>query len=180
MCPFPCRICDVPKDRLFDCNVDDIPYRDDSLVRDLLDGAWGTFCKSVKRFPGSNVRIPLSAREKGILNTCQSLSIYPIKPAMMRLMKPYPEYSMYESFPPDIMHTLIGGLMITWVSLVMVICAAISESREYRDQYRYNKANSKIVTFASGAYLVATRSIPRYDEILTPYGVKYKMISSMK
>ena len=39
------------------------------------------------------------------------------------------------------------------------------------------KANSKIVTFASGAYLVSTRSIPRYDEILTPYGVKYKMIS---
>ena len=51
----------------------------------------------------------------------------------------------------------------------------------YKTGKRKAKTNSKIVTFASGgAYLVATRSIPRYDEILTPYGVKYDKMISMK
>jgi len=61
--------------------------------------------------------------------------------------------------------------------------ASMANSPRNTFHYKTGKkanANSKIVTFASGAYLVATRSIPRYDEILTPYGVKYKMISSMK
>ena len=63
-----------------------------------------------------------------------------------------------------------------------MLCKYGKLTKEYISLYKTGKkakANSKIVTFASGAYLVATRSIvlPRYDEILTPYGVKYKMIS---
>ena len=39
------------------------------------------------------------------------------------------------------------------------------------------KANAKIVISSSGAHLlVASISIPRYAEILTPYGCKYKMV----
>ena len=157
-CPFPCRMCECPRSRLFDVNIDDIPYRDDEYVTTVLDGAWDAFCKSMKRVPGTDSRVPLTVSEQYILNECARLSIYPIKPYMMLLDKPYPEYTMYESFPPDLMHTLIAGLMVGWVSLALVCCAVIGEMPEYRGHHRYNL----------GVLDAAIANLPRHHSVSYP------------
>ena len=91
-CPYPCRMCECPKSRLFDCNVDDIPLRDDDFVRDMLAGAWGAFCKSMQREADTGRAVRLTAWEQHVLKECARLSIHPIMPALMMLEKPYPEY----------------------------------------------------------------------------------------
>ena len=84
-----------------------------------------------------------------------------IMPAFMKLEKPYPEYTMYESFPPDLMHTLIGGLMEGWISLVLVCCAVIGEMPAYRGRHRYNM----------GVLDAAIANIPRVHSM--PYTMRH-------
>lgn len=135
-CPFPCRTCDVPKDRLMDPITNDIPVRDEEYLKRLLQGSWGIYCKSVVRDADGRKR-KLTPPERAVLDEIHSNSIHPIMPAFLELRPPFEGDSHYMLAPPDIMHTLIG-LMVNWVSLVIVICAVIAEHELYKDSFNNN------------------------------------------
>ena len=74
--------------------------------------------------PG-NVRT-LSERDREVLQFCQAHIIYPILPAVYELQPAYDRHTVYDQFPPDILHTLIG-LLEYWVSMVITIIAKMQK-----------------------------------------------------
>ena len=66
-------------------------------------------------------------RDKEILAFCREHSLYPLLPALSELQPAYEDHSIYDQFPPDLLHTLIG-LLEYWVSMVITIIAKMQET----------------------------------------------------
>jgi len=65
-------------------------------------------------------------RDRTTLRFCTEHSLYPLLPALYELEPAYDDHSVYDQFPPDLLHTLIG-LLEYWVSMVITIIAKMQE-----------------------------------------------------
>jgi hypothetical protein len=81
----------------------------------MLTNAFEIYVKSVKK-------IPLIDEEIDVLNYCTEHSIYPLEIAVSKQPLPFPDFSFYDYFRPDKMHTKIGRIK-SWV-FNTVICLA--------------------------------------------------------
>jgi len=116
-CAFPCRNCDCPRSNLYNPDISNCTTRDGEEASVYLKGAYSIFCKKVQG-------LKLNDREKDVLNYCKGKSIHPLELAVMKLNLPFPGYSVYDYYRPDLLHTLIG-LLKKWVFMTVVCVARI-------------------------------------------------------
>jgi len=119
----PCRMCEVAREDMMNSDIELIRKRESQWYKEVLETAWPAFCRYVTA-PG-DVRT-LSDRDREVLDFCRAHSIYPIYPAFYELESSFEGHTVYDQFPPDVLHTLIG-LLEFWVSMVITIIAKIGK-----------------------------------------------------
>jgi len=100
---------------MFHIDLNMYNLRDD--VHGYLDVAFIAFCKDCRSEP-------LTRFETNALAFCGEMCLFPLKPAVFDLTKPFPEYDKYSCAPPDVLHTEEGGQMKDWIfnSTVIISC----------------------------------------------------------
>jgi hypothetical protein len=82
-----------------------------------LSNVWKIFCKRRRVATGKQ----LTNTEKELLEWCRQNSVQPIQPAFECLSSPFPLWSHYMNYPPDRLHTLIGGLEMYLSMLALIL-----------------------------------------------------------
>ena len=118
-CKMPCRLCNCPKSELINPVITNCSIRDSDEAIHYLKGAFSSFLKQKKK------QI-LTKIDKEILQFCENNSIVPLYLAVFNIEKPFQDFSCYEYFRPDHMHTLLGRLK-TWCFTTIVICHRIAK-----------------------------------------------------
>jgi len=115
----PCRICRLDRVAIFD--VDSEPHtRDSSITADIQKEA----------FNGLNQQLgneQPTAHEKVALALCKSESIQPMLSHMLSMKTPFPGFSNHLLFPPDLLHTVCGGVLKNFIFWAFVIIIKVSE-----------------------------------------------------
>ena len=115
---YPCRWCvNDSTECLFDMPS---PLRNDDMALLNQQIAWIAFGKQVQGLPISN-------EEKQALLYCRENSIQPLVCTLLTLRKPYPSHNAYMYAPPDALHTLIAGLMKSWVLWTMTVIERVGK-----------------------------------------------------
>ena len=90
-----------------------------------LKHAFSAFCKK-------NRREVLTEEEAGALLYCREHSLLPTEPAVMRQVKPHPDFNWYNFCLPDVLHTELGGHQKDWIFWVCVVVNEVGKiSRKY-------------------------------------------------
>jgi hypothetical protein len=70
--------------------------------------------------------VPLSDYEKSVLDVCRLESINPVPSALLG-----PDFTLFDNhmlmFPPDLLHTVCGGILKSWIFWTMVIIVRVGE-----------------------------------------------------
>jgi hypothetical protein len=138
-CKFPCRTCDCPSCELLNPSCSGYSIRNSEEAKRHLEVAFSAFCKKKKRRKLNNI-------EKDALLYCESKSIYPIQLAVMEIEPPFPEYSSYEYFRQDLMHTLLGRLK-TWVFSTVVILYKFAKKFKGKCQHSLANLDDALIDF---------------------------------
>ena len=93
-----------------------------------LKYAFKAFCKN-------NRREELTEEEEAALLYCKEKSLLPIEPAVMRQVKPHPDFNWYNFCLPDVLHTELGGHQKDWIFWV---CVVVHEVGKQNHNYRKN------------------------------------------
>lgn len=121
-CKKPCRICNCDKCDLLNPSCLGNSIRDSNQASEYLKDAFSAFIRKMKKKK-------LSTRDLEVLKYCEDNSIEPLQLATMNIELPFKDFSAYEYFRPDLMHTLIGRLK-TWCFTTIVICHRIAKLKK--------------------------------------------------
>jgi hypothetical protein len=123
----PCRICEADRHEIHNCNVE-CALRNAGYVHALQTAGEKAF--------GDKVRgVPLTHINHKVLEVCKLESLNPVACALLS-----PEFQLFPSrdhmlmFPPDLLHTVCGGILKSWIFWTMVIVVRVGEmDPNYRD-----------------------------------------------
>ena len=119
---YPCRWCsNNSTECLFDTPT---TLRDDANALRNQRIAWVGFGKQVRG-------LPTTVAETDALRYCTNHSIQPLVCTLLTLRKPYTIHNAYMYAPPDGLHTLIGGLMKSWILWTMTIVERVGNYLDY-------------------------------------------------
>ena len=111
-CAHPCRLCtSTSQQTLFD---EIVPLRDPNLTLNMQEVAWRAFGKKIRKEERT-------VEEDTALKWCGKNSIHPIPSALLALKKPYVGHNAFLYVPPDILHTVLAGIMRNWIFWTITI-----------------------------------------------------------
>jgi hypothetical protein len=124
----PCKICEADRHEIHDCNVE-CNLRNAGYLHALQSVAQIAFGKKVQG-------LPLSVHDMNVLEVCKLESLNPVAGAFLG-----PDFELFKSrhhmlmFPPDLLHTVCGGVLKSWIFWTMVIVVRVGEmDPNYRDK----------------------------------------------
>ena len=139
--------------------MDNFEIRNSEEANYHLSYAFDAFCKSCRNEY-------INKNEVDALQYCDKNGLHPIKPAILDLPVPYLSFNPYTYAPPDVLHTVLSGILKDWIFNTVVIISKISLSDP---SYRHNlqKLDIKLANFPTA------QSMPfhmhKFDEGVTPY-----------
>jgi len=120
---FLCRLCMKPSASLHQPGMN-YPYRHEKEHNVLRKKAEKSLIKKVQ-----NYRERLSQPDRGNLEACRKISIHPGDIFFFDYCEKHPIYKVFNpfcKFPPDEMHTVLGGIMKDWIFWVALIIEQIA------------------------------------------------------
>lgn len=123
----PCRLCESDRLEIHDCsNMSSL--RNSGYVYALQSAAQKVFTKKVRNEATTSL-------ERNISEACRLESLSPVPSVMLG-----PDFQLFPSkhhmlmFPPDLLHTVCGGILKSWIFWTMVIVVRVGElDSNYKD-----------------------------------------------
>ena len=125
----------------------------------FLDVAFDAFCKDCRNND-------INEFEEQALDYCANNCLHPLKPAVFDLPLPHLSFNPYMYAPPDVLHTILSGILKDWIFNTVVIISKISLSKQ---NYRFSlqKLDIKLSNFPTA------QSMPfpmhKFADGVTPY-----------
>jgi hypothetical protein len=123
----PCRLCESDRLEIHDCSVTSA-LRNSGYVYGLQCAARKVFAKKVRNEH-------TTVAENNIMEVCRLESLNPVPSALLG-----PDFELFPSkhhmlmFPPDLLHTVCGGILKSWIFWTMVIVVRVGEmDSDYKD-----------------------------------------------
>lgn len=117
----PCRICEADRHDIHNFNQD-YPYRNTAYCHALQEAGQNVFAVKVK----GGVR--LTQEQQHILTVCKYESLNLVPAALFHeQFNLFPDELTALKFPPDMLHTVCGGILKSWIFWTIVIVVKVGE-----------------------------------------------------
>ena len=145
---------------LYNLDLDNFEIRNYEEANHYLSFAFNAFCKDCRNENMTDI-------EYQSLDYCERNGLHPLKPVVLdSVLLPYRSFNPYTFVPPDVLHTVLSGILKDWIFNTAVIISKIALSNQ---NYRFSlqKLDIKLSNFPTA------QSMPfymhKFDNGVTPY-----------